>query len=224
MADRLQKGSILLQAALERVETTSVGGVFFRHVPGGGAPLFRPEQPADGRWQRGEMVEGFYLAGDEQAAWAEWYRALAELAVPPMRQMPRDLWRFRVGLKGVADLSDVARLTVVGLSLPRPSRSQWPRFQTVGEALAADGWTGILYPSAARPGGAPALCVFRREAVMAGIEPEGPPFRHEEPPVPPGGPQDVRPGPSDCCRVLPPLPSFPRSLSPRKRGAGIHVP
>jgi RES domain-containing protein len=161
--------------------------VFFRHVPAGGAPLFRPEHPADGRWQRGEVVEGFYLAGDEQTAWAEWYRALAELAVPPMRQMPRDLWRFEVELEGVADLSNVGKLAAVGLPQPVPSRNQWPRFQSVGEALAASGWAGILYPSAAQPGSKAALCIFRRESDLAGIDPLGPPAHYDEPPAPPRG-------------------------------------
>jgi len=159
--------------------------VFFRHVPAGGAPLFRPDPPADGRWQRGEVVEGFYLAADEQTAWAEWYRALAELAVPPMRQMPRDLWRFKVDLQGIADLSDVGTLEAVGLPEPVPSRRQWPRFQAVGEALAASGWTGILYHSAAQSGNKAALCVFRKGSTLAGIDPLGPPARYDEPPAPP---------------------------------------
>jgi RES domain-containing protein len=161
--------------------------VFFRHVPAGGAPLYRPERPADGRWQRGQVVEGFYLASDEQTAWAEWYRALAELAVPPMRQMPRDLWRFEVELEGVADLSDARKLAAVGLPLPEPSRKQWPRFQALGEALAAGGWTGILYPSAARSGSKVALCVFRGAGGLTGIEPLGSPVRYEEPPALPSG-------------------------------------
>jgi RES domain-containing protein len=172
---------------LRSVERTVVSGVFFRHVPAGGAPLFRPEHPADGRWQRGEVVEGFYLAGDEQTAWGEWYRALAELAIPPMRQMPRDLWRFDVRLEGVADLSTAEKLEAVCLPLPVPSRSQWPRFQAVGEALASDGWPGIVYPSAARAGSKPALCLFRREIKLPGIRPLGPPARHDEPPAPPSG-------------------------------------
>jgi RES domain-containing protein len=159
--------------------------VFFRHVPSDGDPLFRPERPADGRWQRGEVVEGFYLAADEQTAWAEWYRALAELAVPPMRQMPRDLWRFEVELEGVADLSDVVKLETVGLPRPVPSRKQWPTFQSVGEVLAAEGWTGILYPSAARSESRDALCVFRREGGLMGINPLAPPARYDEPPAPP---------------------------------------
>jgi RES domain-containing protein len=169
------------------VERASVSGVFFRHVPAGGAPLFRPEHPADGRWQRDDVIEGFYLAGDEPTAWAEWYRALAELAIPPMRQMPRDLWRFNVHIEGVADLSSAERLAEVGLPPPMPLRSQWPRFQAVGESLAADGWPGILYPSAARSESKPALCLFRREPGLQGVHPLGPPTRHEEPPAPPGG-------------------------------------
>jgi hypothetical protein len=66
------------------IQPTRIRGVFFRHVPAGGDPLFQPQHPADGRWQRGEIVEGFYLADSERTAWGEWYRALAELAVPPM--------------------------------------------------------------------------------------------------------------------------------------------
>lgn len=163
--------------------------MFYRHVPSGGKPLSRPEQPADGRWQRGEVVEGFYLAGSPETAWAEWYRALAELAVPPMRQMPRDLWRFEVAAEGVADLSDTGRLSAVGLPPPEPARDQWRAYQAVGESLAAEGWAGIIYPSAARTGeaGDTALCLFRRAAEITGVRPLCPPERHEEPPAPPAG-------------------------------------
>lgn len=149
--------------------------------------MFRPEHPSDGRWQRGPVVEGFYLAGDERTVWAEWYRALAELGVPPMRQMPRDLWRFDVRLEGVANLSSDERLAAVGLPPLVPVRGQWEEFQAAGEALAEAGWPGILYPSAARSGGSVALCVFRREERIGGVVPVGPPTRHKEPPAPPTG-------------------------------------
>lgn len=172
-----------------KAEPISVRGTFFRHVPAGGRPLFRPEYPADGRWQRGAAVEGFYLAGDEETAWAEWYRSLAELGVPPMRQMPRDLWRFAVEAEGIADLSSTDRLSEVGLPPLEPARNQWRRYQEVGEALATEGWAGILYPSAARASGASgtALCLFRRRAGLAGVRPLPPPAHHEEPPAPPVG-------------------------------------
>lgn len=173
---------------LRDVQPTSVRGTFFRHVPAGGDPLFRPEHPADGRWQRGEIEEGFYLADSEQTAWSEWYRALAELALPPMRQMPRDLWRFDVHVEEVADLSDADRLAAIGLPLPVPARNQWSRFQAVGEALAKEDWPGILYPSASRTEHSEdnqALCLFRRTPRISGVNPVGPPARYDEPPAPP---------------------------------------
>ncbi|MBA3427565.1 MAG: RES family NAD+ phosphorylase [Actinobacteria bacterium] len=171
--------------ALE-IDGTSIVGVWFRHVPAGGDPLFRPEHPADGRWQRGDVVEGFYLADSEATAWAEWYRALAEAAIPPMRQLPRDLWRFDVDVDHVADLSSPERLERVGLPQPVPDRRQWPSFQSRGETLFAEGWAGILCPAAARPHSL-AVCLFRAADRLPGIRQLPPPMRHEEPPVPPRG-------------------------------------
>lgn len=169
-----------------QVDPTSVRGVWFRHVPAGSEPLFRPERPADGRWQRGEIVDGFYLADSEETVWAEWYRALAELALPPMRQLPRDLWRFGIDVGRVADLSSPERLARVGLPQPVPDRRQWPAFQTAGQALRAEGWAAVLYPAAARPDSL-ALCIFRVSDRLPDVRPLPPPVRHDEPPVPPRG-------------------------------------
>jgi RES domain-containing protein len=168
------------------VDPTPVSGVWFRHVPAGGAPLYRPDYPASARWQRGEVVEGFYLADSAATAWAEWYRALAELALPPLRSLPRDLWRFDLDVKRVADLSSRERLERVGLEAPLPDRRQWPSYQAVGEALFADGWAGVLYSAAARPD-ARALCLFRRGVRIPGVRKRPPPKRYREPPAPPRG-------------------------------------
>lgn len=168
------------------VDPTPVSGVWFRHVPAGGAPLFRPEHPADGRWQRGDVIEGFYLADSDETAWAEWYRALAEFALPPTRQLPRDLWRFQVDVERVADLSSPDRLGRVRLLDAVPDRRQWPTFQSVGETLFADGWAGVLYAAAARLESR-ALCLFRSSERLAGVRPLPPPIRHDEPPAPPRG-------------------------------------
>lgn len=168
------------------VDRTPVRGVWFRHVPAGGKPLFRPDLPADGRWQGGQTVEGFYLADSEETAWAEWYRVLAELAVPPAQKLPRDLWRFEVDVERVADLSSPKRLERVDLPPPVPDRRQWPRFQAVGETLFAEGWAGLLSPAAARPESF-ALCLFRTRDRLPGVRSLPPPVRHDEPPVPPRG-------------------------------------
>lgn len=168
------------------VDQTSVSGVWFRHVPGGGEALYRPEHPADGRWQRGGITEGLYFADSEETAWAEWYRALAELALPPSRQLPRDMWRFEINVDRIADLATQERLARVGLAQPIPDRRQWPAYQAIGEALFAEGWFGILYPSAARTDSL-ALCLFRADIRIQGIRPLPPPVRHGEPPAPPRG-------------------------------------
>jgi hypothetical protein len=97
-----------------------------------------PSGPGSARWQRGDVVEGFYLADSEETTWAEWYRSLAELALPPMRQMSRDLWRFEVGVERVADLSSSEQLARVNVEPALPDRRQWPAYQTVGETLFAD--------------------------------------------------------------------------------------
>ena len=168
------------------VDPAPVRGVWFRHVPAGGEPLYRPERPADGRWQRGEVVEGFYLADGEETVWAEWYRALAELALPPLRQIPRDLWRFEVDVGRAADLSSPERLERVELASTVPDRRQWPSYQAVGETLFAEGWGGVLYPAAARPESL-ALCLFRTADRIPGVRPQSPPLRVDEPPAPPRG-------------------------------------
>ena len=86
-----------------------VSGVWWRHIPHRGRLVYRPDPVPDNRWQHGDVVEGFYLADEEETAWAEWYRSLAEFGVPPMRQMPRNMWRWQVGTE-VADLSTRGRL------------------------------------------------------------------------------------------------------------------
>lgn len=131
-------------------------------------------------------MEAFYLADGDATAWAEWYRALAELGVPPMRQMPRDLWRFEVDVARIADLSSPNRLGRVGLPPPVPDRRQWAAFQAVGEGLFAEGWLGVLCPAAARPDGR-ALCLFRSTDLLPGARPAPPPTRVAEPPPPPRG-------------------------------------
>jgi hypothetical protein len=117
--------------------------------------------------------------------WAEWYRHLAERGVPPLHQLPRDVWRHRVALE-VANLSGAERLARVGLDLPAPGRKGWAPCQRVGERLWRDGWRGLLAPSAARPEGL-VLCLFVDEIAPLPARPVGRPRVVGEPPVPPRG-------------------------------------
>lgn len=169
------------------VDPVPARGIWYRHVPHRGSVWWQSDPPPDGRWQHGSVIAGLYLADSRETAWAEWYRRLAELGLRPERQLPRDLWRFRVDLEAIADLSNKARLARVGLSRPRPFQRDWPAFQAVGEELHAEGWKGILAPSAARPEGGRILCLFRHGRTVEGVRPVPPAAIYRRPPVPPTG-------------------------------------
>ena len=131
-------------------------------------------------------MDALYLADSEDTAWAEWYRHLAELGVPPDEPMPRRLWQWEVDVQ-IANLSTRARLARVGLVVPKPGRKTWPPYQAVGEQLWSDGWRGLVTPSAARPKGR-TLCLFReRGGTVDGVRPVGRGRLVERAPAPPTG-------------------------------------
>ena len=158
-------------------------GIWWRQTPHGGDPLFWADPPSDGRWQRAETLGGLYFADSEQTAWAEWYRALAEFAIPPDRQMPSDLWRWQVDVERVADLSAVIDwLRLVLRHLSRPSGSGHPAFQAIGERLWNEGFRGILAPSAARPNQR-VLCLFREADDIDAVTSLRPPMTYRRAPA-----------------------------------------
>ena len=83
----------------------SLEGVWFRQIPAGADPLSRPPDPPDGRWQRASVVGAIYFADSPATVWAEWYRWLAEAAIPPAMALPRDLWQWEIDLPRVADVA-----------------------------------------------------------------------------------------------------------------------
>lgn len=167
------------------VAAIAVSGRWLKHTYPGSLALPMRDPPPDNRWQRGDVVDAVYLADSEDTVWAEWYRHLAERAIPPLAQMPRDLWTWKADVE-VADLSTPERLATVGLPPPRPGHRSWPAFQEVGERLWTEGWSGLLAPSAARPEGR-VLCLFRDSDGVSGASASGKPKRISEPPPPPMG-------------------------------------
>ncbi len=160
-------------------------GRWLKHTCPGSPPLPEREPPPDNRWQRGEIADALHLADTELTVWAEWYRHLAERMIPPLAQMPRDLWSSQVDVE-VADLSTDEKLAAVGLRAPSPGRRDWPAYQEIGEQIAKGGWAGLLAPSAARPR-REVLCLFRGEHGVRGAKPVPPARRIAEPPPPPTG-------------------------------------
>lgn len=167
------------------VAAVALRGRWVKHTRTGSPPLPERDPPPDNRWQRGEIVDALYLADSEETAWAEWYRHLAERAIPPLAQMPRELWTWELNVE-VADLGSNDRLAAVGLPPPSPGRESWPAYQKIGERLSAEGWTGLIAPSAARPSGR-VLCLFRGEQGVPGATSLSLARRVSEPPPPPTG-------------------------------------
>jgi len=167
------------------VAAVTVRGHWIKHTYPGSPPLPEREPPPDNRWQHGDVVDALYLADTEATAWAEWYRHLAERMIPPLAQMPRELWTWDVDVE-VADLSTAGNLARLGLSPPAPGRGSWHAYQRVGEQLSQEGWLGLLAPSAARPDGK-ILCLFRDQHGVSGARPLPPPRAVEQPPPPPTG-------------------------------------
>lgn len=151
------------------VEGRRLVGTWVRHVPHGADLLGRAVPAADGRWQRGEIVGGLYLADGAETATAEWYRALAEQGFSPQDHIPHDHHRWGLEVE-LADLSTEERLAAVGLQMPSPYRQTWAAYQQVGQQLFDDGWAGVVAPSAARPKSLIA-CVFMANWPRAGCEP-----------------------------------------------------
>ena len=166
------------------VGSLDVVGIWMRHTSHGRDPRVRPALPPDNRWQRGSVVDALYLADGEDTLWAEWYRSLAELGIPPLHQLPRDVWRYRLRGVEVADLSNGRRLARVGLEPPSPGRKRWAAYQRVGQQLWREGWAGLIAPSAARPEGR-VLCLFVPDGVP--VKPSGRARVVTAPPAPPVG-------------------------------------
>jgi RES domain-containing protein len=166
------------------VDPLAVAWEGIRHSPYPSELLGRPAQPTDGRWQRAEVVSGLYLADEPDTAIAEWYRLLAERGIPPHFRVPFELhvWSIDVTL---ADLSSPDRLARVGLQWPRPSRRTWCAYQDVGDQLHAEGWAGVVAPSAARPEGRIA-CLFCDLWPPPGAEPVSRSTVADVPPPPTG--------------------------------------
>jgi RES domain-containing protein len=118
------------------VDPIAVSGEWIRHAPHRSELLGRSPEATDGRWQRGDVVRGLYLADEPATAVAEWYRYLAESGLPPTAAIPHDHHVWRIDLT-VADLSTTERLATAGLPPPRPHRRDWPPCQHIGEKSGA---------------------------------------------------------------------------------------
>lgn len=113
------------------------------------------DPPTSGRWQRGSIVPALYFADSEETALAEAVRFVHEYGAIPDEFLPRYLWTAEVDASNLVDLCDPE--TAKAYQVPSglvPYVTDWPRFQPVGERIAAEGHKGLIAPSAAQISGA----------------------------------------------------------------------
>jgi RES domain-containing protein len=60
-----------------------LNGIWYRHVRAEGESLGLPGAGSAGRWQRAQVVAALYRADSPETAWAELYRAAAEMECLP---------------------------------------------------------------------------------------------------------------------------------------------
>jgi hypothetical protein len=151
------------------VTAIAVRGRWVKHTYPGSPPLPERDPPPDNRWQRGTGVDALYLADSEETAWAEWYRHLAERAIPPLAQMPRELWTWQVDVE-VADLSTVDKLAAVGLGPPTPGRHVFvPRPRRRARSGAESSAAANSRTASASDGASDLIPVADSEALPAGV-------------------------------------------------------
>lgn len=102
-----------------------------------------------------------------------------------MHALARDLWRWQIDLDRVALLDTSQRLRRVGLPPARPTASQWPAYEAVGDQLHRGGYQALLVTSAARPRHHN-LVVFRPSRRVAGCTLLPPPTTIADPLRPSG--------------------------------------
>ncbi len=133
---------------LDEFPRVPLEGEAFRHLgPGYEALGTDGARIRGGRWNPPESYPVLYLALSAETAAAELYRLAARQATPPENLLPRHLWRYRVRLGQVLDLT--RGLERVGLAQADLVAKDMRRCQAVGEAAHDLGFEALRAPSAA---------------------------------------------------------------------------
>lgn len=169
---------------LDELPRSVFRGEAFRHQGPGYHPLSAEgARIQGGRWNPPNSFPVLYLALDRSTAAAEFYRRAEREGRPPEQLLPRRLYRYRVELEAVLDLTGRDALTHAALSPTDISSDDLSRCQAVGDAAHYLGLEAILTPSATSAGRNLAV-FFDRLRSGSTVEPldfelwEMPPRRH----------------------------------------------
>jgi RES domain-containing protein len=139
---------------IDQLPRTSFSGEAFRHQGPGYPPLnAEGSRIHGGRWNPKESFPVLYLALSETTAAAEFYRLADRQGLEAARLLPRRLYRYKVELSAVADLTDPDARQSIGLTPEHLVADDAQSCQEIGEAAHYAGFEAINAPSATGQGG-----------------------------------------------------------------------
>lgn len=155
---KLRRAKVIIDPRLldtiEGFGTAKFSGEVYRHVVASRDPL-APSR-AGGRWGPPGEFGVLYTAMRANIARAELAYLLSQSSNPPTTE--RRLWRIRLDISGVLDLTDPARLRALDID-PDDFAGAGAACARVGQAANYIGVKGLLAPSA-RASGANAMVLF----------------------------------------------------------------
>ncbi len=157
--------------AIDHLDPVPYRGEAYRHI----APRWHPLSGAGariqgGRWNPPESFATLYLALEKATAIEEFRRMAARIGRPPEDFVPRRLYRYRLDLQSVVDLTGERTHLPEALAQLDFTASNPKATQAVGEASATLGREAIKAPSATGTGEVLAVFIDRLQPDSA-VEP-----------------------------------------------------
>jgi hypothetical protein len=130
---------------------TSVQGVFYRYA-NYDVPFWVRANTQPGRWHVPGDGPTQYLAQTTDAAWADLIRSENLRTAQELSMVHTTLWQARIDQANVVDYRDFKRADEAGFPPDALVDDDLSRCQQEGRRIRAQGYLGILAPSAALPG------------------------------------------------------------------------
>ncbi len=134
-------------------------------------PLWTRPNTSPLRWNRARQDSTQYLSLTTEGSWAELIRAERLRTADELRFISMPMWALSVRETNLADYSTFERAQTAGFPPEAIVDEDYERCQREGDRLRANGFRGVLAPSAALPG-AVNLTLFGRRLTVPWDYPE----------------------------------------------------
>jgi RES domain-containing protein len=139
-------------------DTIRFDGVVFRYA-NYDTPLWVRANSSPGRWNSSGDPPTQYFSSNANAAWAELARAENLVAAEELTMVRTVMWAVDIHAEAIVDYTDFEKARWAGLSPDALVSDDHAVCQAERQRLEANGYRGVLAPSAALPG-ALSLTVF----------------------------------------------------------------